>query len=168
MRFVSFRNWQQVSKGRLMLAAGVLLWAVMGIGTPALAGPLPSSGTCRMLVVKSGPPPGTNFASTVSMVISVTFGAAPAVDFNIVNLNWNSQNTSSGATVTQASGSLTSVSITTGVNTAGTTLSGFNKLTGTIPSGGTVNANLVPVNGGNTIFVQMTSPEPLNGVCQME
>jgi len=124
-----------------------------------------------MLVVKSGPPPGTNFGSTVSFVVSVTFGTAPTVDFNVVNLNWNGTTSSSTATVSQTSGSLTSVSITPGVNTDGTALGGFNSITGTIPASagsGTMKANLVPVNGSNTIFVQMTSPEPLNGVCQME
>lgn len=178
MRLVGFHNLYPILKGRFMLAVGALLWAVIGIGRPALADPLPSSGTCRMLVVKSSPPPGSIFRDIVSAVVSITFGTTPTVTYNIVRLGWNEcdmpegsttcMSPFTGPTLTQESGQLSNVTITPGVNTSGTALSGFNGLKGTAADGLIVAANLIPVNNSNTILAQFTAPEPLNGVCQME
>lgn len=158
MRRIGLRKF---SSGRLILALGALL-AIIGIGNTALAGTLPASGTCRMLLVRSYPPPGSSFTKPVSEIITATLGSTPTINLNVVAFNWNGFLDDDFGTMTQSNFDLTGVAITPNAAKPG-----FYTLTGTGP-GGLVEGNLVPTNGGKTIFVQIYSPHITSGVCQME
>jgi len=166
VRLVHMRSARLVALG---LTA--LLVIIMGISASAWADPLPATGTCTMLVVRPIPPPlNDDNSRIVSRLIAITFGPTPVVGFNDVKFSWHDQDDVDKGVITQDQGVLSSVTLTpnTGLDPSNPLSGNTYVLTGTTQKGVAVAANLVPVNGGNTIMVQMYSPSALSGVCQMQ
>ncbi|HUJ79951.1 MAG TPA: hypothetical protein VLY45_06520 [Nitrospiria bacterium] len=156
---------------RLVMTGLTAVLVVIGFSAAAWADPLPTGGTCTMLVVRPIPPPtDDNHNRLVSRLIAITFGPTLSVGFNDVKFSWNNQNDVDNGVVTQVQGVLSSVALTpnTSFDPSNPLAGNTYVLTGTTPKGEPVAANLVPVNNTNTILVQMFSPSAFSGVCQMQ
>jgi len=172
MRFIGLSNVYSISKIRLLLVIGALLWAVIGIDKPALADSLPTSGTCTLLEKRTIPPPRLDSKTRiVDLLLAINFDVSPpVVGYNAVEFSWNKDSDHDKGGITQDQGVLSDVTITpnTLITTPNPLAGNTYVLSGTTAKGAAVQANLVPVHSSNTILIQIYSPSVFSGACQMQ